>query len=46
MSSPDKKITGTKHTLGNVDDAIQYTNGWIDNYLLSNMETASLYIRG
>ena len=34
MSSSDKQITTIKQILGNVDDARQYTNDWIDNDLL------------
>ena len=37
MSSPHKQIKTSKHILGNVDDARQYTNDGIDNDLLHIM---------
>ena len=37
MSSPQKQNKTSKHILGNVDDARQYTNDGIDNDLLHIM---------
>ena len=37
MSNPNKQIKTSTYILGNVDDARQYTNDWIDNDLLNNM---------